>query len=216
MNEAVSTGTWRLRAAAAVTAVVALTALGIWFFGSPSSSGPPAPLEIKAGNTEVVFPAPPSDPAWSAMVGGLLLCAPGKDVTVTHVAPLHGIRAGTFTSHIRVFTIQRSPAGQVGEPFIGGYGAVPWIGGQGHPHEDRLIGDIETAAGATLVPPPCEDTTSAPGEDTVELIVGLTAQREGAAFDGVAVEYASEGHHYRTRVDVRVTLCGTEATDPDC
>jgi hypothetical protein len=50
----------------------------------------------------------------------------------------------------------------------------------------------------------------------VELMVGLTAGEEGAAFDEITVEYDAGGRHYQTRVDVRVTLCGTRAIDADC
>ncbi|MDI6912023.1 hypothetical protein [Nocardioides sp.] len=220
MRTAVSAMLRHRLAVAVGTVVVALAAFGLWTLPSisPSARGGdgPGPLTIKAGNTELVFPAPPVSASWSATAGGLLLCAPGSEVAITKVAPLHGSNAETFDAYVRSFTI-RSHADPVAEPVIGGYGTPPRIGGRGDAHQDRLAGHLQTAAGATgLRPPRCEDSTSAPGEAAVELMVGLTAGRQGAAFDGFTVDYDVAGHHYRTRVNLRVTLCGTRVTEPDC
>lgn len=203
---------------AAALLVLALTALSLWLLHGRSDGDEVGPLEIKAGNTELVFPTPPRGTPWSATAGGFLLCSPEPDatVTLTRVAPRRGDNTGRFTSFTRAFEIRRRKAPLVGEPVIGGYGTPPWIGGIGSPHETRLVGDISSAEGATFRAPSCERSTSAPGEAAVELMLVLTADDEGASFDGVTVEYESEGRQYETGIRVRAVLCGRKVSDPDC
>jgi hypothetical protein len=221
MIDVVSAATRHARAVAAgavvvALLVVALATFGVWSLEGHGDSAGPGPLEIKAGRTEVVYPAPRENAAWSVIAGGFLLCAPEREVTVTKVAPLHDSGAETFSAFTRAFTIGRLDSGRVGEPVIGGYGTPPWIGGKDDPHPDRLIGDLQSAEGLTLTPPRCEDTTSAPKEPAVELLLAVAAGKNGAVVDGVTVDYEAGGQHYRTRVDVEMTLCGTQVHDSDC
>jgi hypothetical protein len=207
--------------------VVALATVGLWLSvgndtgveGAESSALGPGPLTIKAGKTELVFPGPRQKRAsgWSAVAGGFLLCGPGAgEVTLTKVAPLHGDHADSFASFTRTFTIDPDNRDLVAEPVIGAYGQPPRIGGIDNPHEDQLLGPVVPAVGAEVDPPACEDTTSAPGETAVELMVGASAGPEGASFDGVTVDYEIDGRHYQAKVAVRVTLCGSQVTNSDC
>lgn len=197
--------------------VLALALLVVWRSRERSDGAGRGPLKVKAGNTELVFPAPPHNESWAATVGGLLLCSPGQQtVTLTGVVPRHGLRAESVAAVTRAFEIQQRKQPLVGEPAIGGCGTPPWIGGIGHPHENRLVGAFQDVAGGAVVPPSCERTTSAPGEKAVELLVTLTAGGEGATFDGLTVEYTLRGEKFRTAIPVQVTLCGTGMRNADC
>ena len=137
-------------------------------------------------------------------------------MTLTAVSPARAEKAETFTAYARSFTIKHRRDGMVAEPFIGAYGKPPWIGGIDNPHEDELVGPVVPAEKYTVTPPICSNTTSAPGEHAVELVLGLSAGSTGALVDGAVVDYAADGQPYRTTIDVRITMCGSEVTDPDC
>lgn len=207
----------RLTFAVAVLAL-ALTVLAMCRAQGESGASSSGPLRINSGKTELVFPAPAGSSKWSATAGGFLLCSARGNVpvTLTRVAPRDAKSAAAFSSVTRALRIHPRKPPLVGEPIIGGYGKPPWIGGLGNPHETRLLGSIANAEGATFTPPRCDKTTSAPGEEAMELLVTATVGEQGMSFHGVSVEYTSQGRRYRTAVPVKVELCGVGVQNSDC
>jgi len=201
-------------ALALALAVTVVSARGNRIGGAGVGDGP---LQISAGETELVFTAP-ADRAddWSVVAGSFLLCGTVEEVTIRDVAPTAATSVSDFDAVVREFEIRRRSKGLVGEPLLGAYGTPPWVGGVADPREDRLVGVLRDAAAADVRLPGCAETTSAPGEWAAELMLAVSAGSAGARVDGVTVRYTSGGVEYRTDISVALILCGSEVTDPDC
>ena len=181
--------------------------------GAASTVGP---LEISAGNTELVFTTPPRKGEWSVTAGSFLLCAPHPQITIRDVIPIDATGARAFDAVVREFRIRHRAAPLVGEPIIGAYGVPPRVGGVTNPRESRLLGTLTDAADATPAVPTCEESTGAPGDPAAELMLVVTGGRGGAKIDGVTVRYEASGVEHETRIRLALTLCGSKVTDPDC
>lgn len=174
------------------------------------------PLEVSAGNTELVFTTPPGKGEWSVTAGSLLLCAPPPQITIRDVIPTEATGVRAFDAVVREFRIRHRAAPLVGEPIIGAYGVPPLVGGVASPRESRLLGTLTGAAGATLAVPGCEESTGAPGDPAAELMLVVTGARSGARIDGVTLRYEASGFEHEARIRLTLTLCGSKVTDPDC
>lgn len=198
---------------AVALAVAVLSVRGSRVDGAPGGQGP---LEISAGETELVFATPREVGDWSIVAGSFLLCGTSDQVTIRDVAPTAASSVNDFDAVLREFRIRHRRGPLVGEPLLGAYGTPPWVGGVADPRESRLVGVLRDAAAADVQPPSCADSTGAPGEPAAELMLVVTAGSAGARVDGVTVRYDSGGVEYRVDISVALIMCGTEVTDPDC
>lgn len=220
MGKTVSAGKRRtLLVVAGVVLALALTVAVVSVLGNRvvhGAAGGQGPLEISAGETELVFAHPGEVGDWSIVAGSFLLCGTPDQVTIRDVAPTAATSVKDFDAVLREFRIRHRPGPLVGEPLLGAYGSPPWVGGVTDPRESRLVGALRDAAAADVQPPSCAESTGAPGEPAAELMLVVTAGSVGARVDGVTVRYDSDGVEYRSDISVALILCGTEVTDPDC
>ena len=196
------------------TLVLALS-LALWRSHGRSGDAASGPLTINAGNTGLTFSTWQSTEHWSATAGGFLLCGP--QVTITRVSPVRASGIESLDAFTRSFDVHHRKDGAISEPILGSYGRPPWVGGPADPHQERLIGAIADAEGATVTPPSCDDYDGgAPGEQVLELMLTVTTGTTGARVHHVSVEYESGGRDYRTEVAVTLKLCGAEVRGRDC
>ncbi len=194
-------------------------AVAVLFGREGNASGAGAgPLEFSTADAELVFPNAEAPGDASVTAGALLLCAPQPGIVIDEVVPVDGIGVHAFEAKIRIFRIRESNhQGVVGEPVLAAYGAPPRVelGGPRH-HTSLLAGTLIDGNHATVDVPTCAETTSAPGERTVELLLSLTGGPAGAKVAGVTVRYHAGGTAYEAHIPVGMILCGSQVTDPDC